>query len=141
MNNELIKNQLKLKSVLKINAVFSLVSGILMILMNQRMVELFAQPPILILGIGFSLLFYVVLLSYEFRRTDTNQKLVLFFAFADLLWVVGSGIILSIDGLIPSMNGKALIALIADIILVFSVLQFYYLNKISEPKKLMIKHR
>lgn len=78
-------------TALRINAIFSIVSGMVLILASQRMAGLFgvsATVPFWVTGIGIGL--FGAAVWYESSRKPIDLRQVLIIILSDLIWVLGS---------------------------------------------------
>jgi hypothetical protein len=126
--------QCLLKKALMGNAAFSLVSGVLIVFSNHWLVKVLGLPAKASLAIlGMSLILYAGLLLINALRprikiTDAWIAVVL-----DAIWVVGSYALIF---MIPfSVTGKWVVALVAELVLVFAVLQWLGIRKIRKSEQ------
>jgi len=126
--------QCLLKKALMGNAVFSLASGVLIVFSNHWLVKVLGLPEKVSLAIlGISLILYAGLLLINALRprikiTDAWIAVVL-----DAIWVVGSYALIF---MIPfSVKGKWVVALVAELVLVFAVLQWLGIRKIRKSEQ------
>lgn len=120
-----------LRKALLGNALFSTLSG-LTILIGQRWVSrilgLTNNVNIWILGVG--LIVFAVILTINARRQNVKTTDAWVAVWMDLAWVVGSGVLIFV---VPfSMAGKWIVLLVAEIVLVFALLQFLGIRRIQK---------
>ncbi len=115
-------DSLLLRRALLGNACFSTLSGIAFIVASRPLSEFvgLAQPWILI-GIGVSLLVFAVGLFQNARRDVVNRAEALVAVVLDVGWVLGTAVVMAAGVL--NTAGNWIVAIIADIVLVFAILQ------------------
>lgn len=112
-----------LQKSLTANAVFSTLSALSLLIFTTRISVLFEigeQWPFLI--IGFGLLVFVATIIIEIKKQ--RKKAVYAIIIQDLLWVLGSIILLIIQPFGISKMGNILIAVVAFAVLIFAILQY-----------------
>lgn len=115
----------QLRSTLKGNALFSLGSGLSLILFSDQIMAFLAITSTFPLKlIGFGLLFFVLFLTYVAYKNKLNKSLVYTIIAQDIAWVITSIIILIFDPFAISFPGKSVIFLIAMIVSVFALRQY-----------------
>ena len=106
----------QLQKSLQLNALFSGISGILLIAFNKYVAILFNIPNALVFQItGAALIFFSLTIVYEIKRQ--NLLGILLIIFQDLLWAVGSAILLILQPFEISIFGYTIIAAVALIVL------------------------
>lgn len=136
---------LALLTVLRINATFSLLSGILLVLFTSATADLFGatvQWPFQVLGYG--LLFFALSVFYE--SVKQRPLFVLSIIVQDVLWVIGSVIIIAMQAFDLSFAGYLIIAIVAIMVLFFAIGQSLGLMRVDEkspgsPRKLLTFER
>lgn len=117
----------KLRNILKANALFSLVSGLVLILFPEDTaikMNLTNNLPLVIIGLGL-ILFAAIILFISYKKS-LNYQFVKSIILQDLLWVLGSIILLIVMPFGISVWGNILISLIAVIVFCFAFLQYKY---------------
>lgn len=117
----------KLKNTLKANALFSLISGLILILFSEEiaiLMNLTSNLPLTIIGLGL-ILFVLFILFVSYKKV-LNYKLVKGIILQDLLWVFGSIVLLLLMPFGISLLGNILISVIAFIVSCFAFLQYKY---------------
>ena len=112
-----------LKKALKGNAIFSTLSSLIMLGFYPQLASLFGLEnslPFLVIGVG--LLFFAATIVYEIKHL--RSKGVLWIIIQDLIWVIGSILLLIIQPFGISTIGNILIADVAIVIFIFAVLQY-----------------
>ena len=119
-----------LRRALQANGTFSAVSGIVLIVAAEPISHLLGLSwPSMLIGIGAVLLVYAAGLFRNAFQQSISHVEVWVAVVLDGAWVVGSGLLI-LTGML-SVTGNWLVALVADIVLVFAILQFYGLRKIK----------
>ncbi|WP_187388317.1 hypothetical protein, partial [Seonamhaeicola marinus] len=118
----------KLQKALKINALFSGISGLVLFLFNIQISNLFGtKNNTIFLVFGLVLIYFSLTIWYEIKR---QRKLaVIWIIIQDFTWVLGSTIILIFQPLNISKTGNVLIAIVALIVLFMGLNQLYGLKK------------
>lgn len=117
-----------LTTALRLNALFSLVTGLLLIFFSNHAAALFEvaiNEPFWILGVG--LLLFAGVVWFVSSRTSTNLVSVLVITGLDIGWVLGSTAIIGFQIFGLSAAGYWLIASVAFFVLGFAVHQGYAL--------------
>ncbi|MEZ4658684.1 MAG: hypothetical protein R2911_14030 [Caldilineaceae bacterium] len=117
-----------LRRVLQGNAAFSTLSGMLFVLDSQPVANFlgFTNPAAAtyVLWLGISLLGWALFAYWVSTRPTLSRTAVFSVLAGDLLWVAGS-IILLIRGWLPfSTAGYWAVAIVADMVALFAILQF-----------------
>lgn len=119
-----------LRNVLRGNVIFSLLSGLLMLLAAgsvANFMDVDATWPFYALGVGLFLWAADVYLVSA--QENINPRYVWGIIAGDLSWVIGSALILLFDPFDFSTEGKWAILIIADIVLTFAALQYRSLRR------------
>ncbi|MEP2935183.1 MAG: hypothetical protein ABJM06_05670 [Gilvibacter sp.] len=105
----------QLKTFLRINSVFSLTTGVLMAHFSDQLLSFFAIENNLYLfdAIGINLIVFALFVWYVSIKQLQNEMLVKLISFLDILWVVGSAIIVVFGLFNLSKNGYILIGIVA----------------------------
>ena len=121
-----------LRNTLRANAVFSEISGLVFLLFAGRLSALIGiQPPLVFTVMGAVVLGYGALLWLGTRQPEVSRTLAIFAIVADVLWVVDSAVVLLTGWLPLTTAGMWIVAILADIVLVFAILQFVGLRRAS----------
>jgi uncharacterized membrane protein YjdF len=114
-----------LSQVLRSNATTSLLSGIALAAMPTYFSQLFEVENTLVFRIlGFVLLFFAATVFYASIAPEEKPRQVTWIIIQDLLWVVGSIVILTFRLFSLSAIGYGLIAIMAVIVAIFGYLQY-----------------
>lgn len=117
----------KLKMTLKANALFSLISGLTLLIFSETiafLMNLNSNLPLTIIGVG--LLLFVMLILFVTYQKSINLKLVKSIIIQDILWVIGSIILLIAHPFGISLEGNIAILIVAIIVLYFAIKQRKY---------------
>jgi len=134
MNQSAQEPQSLLKNALTGNAVFSVVSGAAILLANRWLVGFLGLPDKVSLTIlGVSLVVYAVLLWLNARRPKIKVTDAWVAVIMDAVWVVGSYVLIVV---IPfSAGGKWAIALVAELVMAFAILQWLGIRRIQKSEQ------
>ena len=111
-----------LKRALFVNGVTSTLSGIILILFHISLMKLFeVQNSMVFWIIGIALLFFAATVFWEIKKQ--RPLAVLWIIIQDLIWVVGSAVLLIWRPFHLSTTGNILIGGMAILILGFSIFQ------------------
>lgn len=115
-----------LRTVMNINAGFSGVSGLIMVVSPGQVAKLLglSSSGSYILMIGLGLVLFAMGMIYFNRKPKMDPKYVLTIITADTLWVVGSVALLVGSWLPFTTSGMWAIGLVAAVVDVFATLQF-----------------
>lgn len=120
-----------LRSALLGNSIFCFLSGLDFVLFSRPVAEFLGlSSPLIILELGVALIAYALLVFSQSRKQSLNRAFAWFAIIADVLWVLGSAVLIFTDVVTFTTAGKWAIAIIADIVLVFAVLQYVGLRRI-----------
>ncbi len=119
-----------LKKALTGNAVFSVLSGAAILAGNRGLVRFLGLPERVSLGVlGISLIVYAVLLWLNARRTNIKITDAWVAVVMDCVWVVGSYALIFV---VPfTVAGKWVVALVAELVLIFAILQWLGIRRIQ----------
>jgi hypothetical protein len=134
MNQSLEECQDLLKKALAGNAVFSVVSGVAILLANRWLVKFLGLPEKFSLAIlGVSLIVYAATLWLSARRPKIRITDAWVAVTMDAVWVVGSYALIFV---VPfSVRGKWAVALVAELVLAFAIVQWLGIRKIRKNQQ------
>jgi hypothetical protein len=134
MNQSVEERQDFLKKALTGNAVFSVVSGVAILFANRWLVKFLGLPEKVSLAIlGVSLIGYAALLWLNAHRPKIKITDAWVAVTMDVIWVVGSYTLIFA---VPfSVGGKWVVALVAQLVLAFAVLQWLGIRKIRKSEQ------
>jgi len=124
-----------LRKALMGNALFSTLSGLTILLAQGwvlRILGLASNVNLLILGVG--LILFAITLVVNARKQQVKKSDAWIAVLMDVAWVLGSYILIFI---VPfSTEGKWVVGLVAELVLVFAVLQFVGIRRIQKSELL-----
>ena len=131
MNSQFEERGCLLRRALLGNALFSTLSAITILLAPRWVLRLLGLSQSLSLSVlGFSLIAFAVALVINARRPQVKTSDAWAAVIMDVVWVLGSGALLF---LVPfSTSGKWVVVLVADMVLIFAILQFAGIRKIQK---------
>jgi hypothetical protein len=134
MNQSVEERQDFLKKALTGNAVFSVVSGVAILFANRWLVKFLGLPEKVSLAIlGVSLIGYATLLWLNANRAKIKITDAWVAVIMDVIWVVGSyALIFAVPF---SVGGRWVVALVAELVLAFAVLQWLGIRKIRKSEQ------
>lgn len=105
----------KLSVYLRINSVFSLLTGVLMVLYSIELLKFFniSNHQYLCHLIGLNLIIFACFVWYVSAKQLERKVLVKIISFLDILWALGSLIIVAFQFFNLSLKGYFLIAIVA----------------------------
>jgi hypothetical protein len=122
-----------LRRTLQANAAFSALSGIIAIAGAKPLSLLLGvNVSSLLIGLGVALLAYAAILFSNARRENIKLQEAWLAVILDAAWVVGSMILIFAGTL--STTGNWLVAIVADVVLLFAVLQFLGIRRLQQQK-------
>ncbi len=123
----------ELQKALKVNALFSSISGLLLILFNNQMAKLFGTDNNSVFWVvGLILIYFTITIWYEINKQ--RKIAVLWIIIQDFLWVFGSLILIVFNPFYITALGNLIIGIIAFIVLIMAVNQTRALNKKTTAK-------
>ena len=128
------ENASLLRTALIGNALFSTASG-LTILFAQRWVLgiLGLSQNVSLLILGAALLFFAFTLVLNARRSQVKTVDAWIAVVMDLVWVLGSWVLIFV---VPfSTGGKWVVGLVAELVLLFALLQFMGIRRLQKSEK------
>ena len=122
-----------LTTILRADGVFALVSAAVTILAAGPVAELIElETPVALVILGFVLLGYGAVLFYFSDKTPINRRVAQVAIVLNMLWVVDSYAGLLFGFFPVNTAGKWAIALIAEAVFVFGLLQIVALRRLSK---------
>ena len=135
MNPQSGEHACLLRMALMGNALFSTLSGVIILFAQGwviRILGLSKNVSLAILGIG--LLAFAVNLVINARRQQVKTSDAWIAVSMDLAWVLGSYVLIFV---VPfSAEGKWVVAVVAELVSVFAVLQFLGIRRIQKNERL-----
>ncbi len=130
-----MKGQKLLNNTLKVNAGFSLLSGLDFIFFDRNIGRIISGGDFeSIAPIGYMLIGFALLVLIVSMLKNVNIYLVGAIIVMDAIWVMGSGFLIATNSTIFTTIGLFLIALIAGVIALFAFIQTLGLTKYLRSK-------
>jgi hypothetical protein len=121
-----------LKNTLFGNSAFSFISGVACLLFSGAIASFLGlSTSWIVLALGVGLIVYGVEIFLAARAEPVNTGIATFAVYADLAWVLGSAILIFANLIPLTTAGKWAIAIVADIVLVFAILQYVGLRRLA----------
>jgi hypothetical protein len=118
----------QLQKALKANTIFSSTSGILLIVLNNQIANLFGTVNNTIFWIvGIALIYFALTIGYEIKKQ--RKPAVIWIIIQDFTWVLGSLILLIFNPYATTQTGLSLIGAVALIVLYMGINQMRALKK------------
>lgn len=134
MNDQMLDKQNLLRGALQGNALFSMISGVIILAANKTLVEFLGLPDNASLAaMGMGLLGYAAWLLWNARREKIKIVDAWIAVALDMIWVAGSYALLFAVKF--STGGKWVVALVAELVFLFGVLQWLGLRKIRRGRQ------
>ena len=116
------------------NASFSTITGLFIIAAHDWIAHLLGVPGnASLVGLGIGLLVFAATLLFNARRPELRLAEAWAVVLMDLAWVAGSYVTLLIAPF--TAEAKWVIAMVADLVLVFAVLQWIGINRIQSHER------
>ncbi len=120
----------KLQKALKTNALFSGISGIILILLNHQIALVFGTTNYTVFWvIGLLLIYFSITIWYEIKKQ--RRFAVLWIIIQDYSWVLGSLILIVFNPFEITQIGNFIIAIVALIVLFMGINQMNGLKEIK----------
>jgi len=131
MNQSVEERQGLLRKALTGNAVFSAVSCLAILFANRWLVKFLGLPNKVSLAIlGVRLIVYAAILWLNARRPMIKMTDAWIAVIMDAVWVIGSYVLIFV---VPfSVGGKWVVALVAELVLAFAIVQWLGIRKIRK---------
>ncbi len=127
------ENNKLLRYTLRGNAAISAVSGVIAILAAAPIAAFMGlASPLILVVIGVGLLPFAFLVYKVSTMTAVNPLFIKEILVMDLLWIGGSIAILLIGWPVLTTNGRWLVAILADVVAVFALLEFVGLRRLQK---------
>jgi hypothetical protein len=121
-----------LRSALLGNSIFCFLSGLDFALFSRPVAKfLGVSSPTIVFALGFGLIVYALIVLLQSRAQPLSLPFARFAIVADLLWVLGSAVLIFTDLVTLTTAGKWAIAIIADIVLLFAIVQYVGLRRVG----------
>ena len=121
-----------LKNTLFGNSAFSFLSGVACLLFSGAIASfLGVSASWIIRALGVGLIVYGIEILLAARAEPVNTGIARFAVYADLAWVLGSAVLIFANLVPLTTAGKWAIAIVADIVLVFAILPYVGLRRLT----------
>ncbi|MDX1522526.1 MAG: hypothetical protein R3264_12940 [Anaerolineae bacterium] len=119
-----------LRRTLQANAIFSTLSGLLLTIGAQPVTEMLGlSASWVIFAVGLSLLPFAGFVYFVSRKAPLNRTAATLILEGDILWVIASAVLLFSGWVQFSATGWWAVAIVADIVAVFAVLEWIGLRQ------------
>lgn len=120
-----------LRNALRANASFSFFSGLILLLGAQPAAQFMGiQEPLVLRFMGIVLVLFAVDLIWIASKDPIDRRLAWAVTLLDVAWVLGSVVILITDLVPLTVAGRWAVALVAEVVAVFAVLEFIGLRRL-----------
>ena len=127
-------NQNLLRRALQGNALFSVISGVVILATNRTLVEFLGLPSSAgLTALGIGLLGYAGWLQWNARRERIKIVDAWIAVILDIVWVAGSYALLFVVKF--SSSGKWVVVLVAELVFLFGVIQWLGLRRIGRNRQ------
>jgi hypothetical protein len=134
MDKAVEERQGLLKKALNGNAAFSVVSGVVVLSLNDWLVKFLGLPDTVSLALlGMTLVVYAILLWLNARRSKIGIIEAWVAVIMDMAWVISSYVLIVVVPI--SVGGKWVVALVAELVLAFAVLQWLGIRRVRKSKQ------
>lgn len=125
------QNKNLLRSALLGNSIFCFLSGLDFVLFSSAITRFLGLPsPTIIFVLGIILAAYGLIVFTQARAKTLDLAFARYVIGLDVLWVIGSTVLVFTDLVAFTTAGKWAIAIVADIVLIFAIVQYVGLRRI-----------
>ncbi len=125
-------SSITLRWALQANAIFSGISALIFIFGSRPVSEFLGSvPPAVLTAVGLALAVFAITLFWTASQHPIDSRLVRTAIALDLMWVLGSILLLLTDRVVFSPAGKWSVAIVADLVALFGALQYYGLRRVG----------
>jgi len=125
-------NSSLLRKALYGNSAFSFLSGLAFLLFSKAIAAFLGLSSAwIILALGIGLILYGIEIYVAAKANPVHKGIATFAVYADLAWVLASAVLIFANLVAFTTAGKWAIAIVADIALVFAILQFVGLRRLA----------
>ena len=118
-----------LRLALQANGIFSMVSGLISVVFADALADFMEIDALVLRFVGVGVLVFGVTV-YWFGRHDTVEPgFAIFTTIADILWVIGSLVLVVAYPDLVSSGGNGLIVVVAAVVLALAITQFVGLRR------------
>lgn len=123
-----------LQTALRANSIFSGVCGTALIAAAHPITDLLGlRAPSIMVGIGMSLVCFAGTLWYLARQPTAYRRFIATAIWLDVLWVIGTSLLMVAGAF--STAGTWLVAIVADVVLLFAILQGLGLRRLRQQHR------
>jgi hypothetical protein len=134
MNSACEERTCLLRKALLGNALFSALSGLTLLFAQKsvlRILGLFNRVSLVVLGVGLIIFAATLVVNARRQRVKTSDAWVA--VLMDVAWVLASYVLIFV---LPfSMEGKWVIGVVAELVLLFAILQFMGIRRIRDNQQ------
>ena len=134
MNSACEERTCLLRKALLGNALFSALSGLTLLFAQKsvlRILGLFNRVSLVVLGVGLIIFAATLVVNARRQRVKTSDAWVA--VLMDVAWVLASYVLIFV---LPfSMEGKWVIGVVAELVLLFAILQFIGIRRIRDNEQ------
>lgn len=121
-----------LRAALLGNSIICFLSGLDFVLFSAMVARFLGlTSPGVILVLGIILVVYALIIFSQSRAQTLDLSFARFAIIADMLWVIGSAVLVFANLVTLTTAGRWAIAIVADIVLIFAILQYVGLRRIT----------
>jgi hypothetical protein len=125
------ERQQLLRRALVANASFSAISGLVLVFAQRRVVQLLGLPDTInLISVGISLLVFAAMLVVFARKERLKLSDAWIAVTLDAAWVLGSYPLLLVAPF--STSGKWVVGIVAEVVMVFALLQWLGIRRIGK---------
>ena len=125
------ENARGLVKALRANAVFSALSGLVVVFLHDQVLSWLGMSRVNIMGIGIGLVLFSAYLFRMANREELDKSMVVGVIGGDWAWVLASAVLLAFKSSWFSMPGVFLVADVALLVMVFAIWQQRGLSKLT----------
>lgn len=121
-----------LRRALQANGIFSGLSGVVFTLAPGPIAAFLGlNAPLILMGLGVMLILYAISLLWTASQEPINRRSAIIAIDLDVAWVVGSYIILFTNWAPLTNAGWWAVAVVADIVTIFAIVQYVGLRRLN----------
>ena len=125
-------NRSFLKTVLYENSAFSLINGLIMLALPGTVAEYMGVESKMAFSVlGILLLVWAVDVFWVARRNPLNLMYARLVIGGDILWVIGSAVVLLLNLFDFSTTGNWVTLIVADIVMIFAIAQYIGVRRLQ----------
>lgn len=122
-----------IRAAMRANAFFCGISGLLLTAFYGPVAAFLGLPePLIILGTGLMLILYAPFIFKVSQQHPVPKLLAIVIITLDVIWVLGSSVLIFADITPITTGGKWAVAIVADIVVLFAVFQYIGLRRVRQ---------